>query len=560
MLIITDLDTKREYLVTVHKNVDWLLVHDELIINSSSDDSIDSDIIPDRACECCKERPTNKRNTHYNLTEREASKLRQDPRIIAVVAAETIPDPIPYAIHDGIFDRSTSSGGQHDNWGLLRHTQTINSGYNSGADPGETYDYVLDGTGVDVVIMDSGIEADHPEWEDAFGVSRLKQINWYAASGIGAAGSQLPTDFYKPTNNYHGTHVTGIVAGKTFGWAKNADIYSFKMLHGPGELSVTDAFDMINGWHLKKNDPTDSAYTGRPTVLNMSWGHGIYVSVDQSGAGDAYISSNKVVGGQYRGTTHSESNYNNLRLKGMTTTADNSNGWNGRIGAKVASTDADVATLIDNGIHIAIASGNYYQKVDIPGGTDYDNYVNVVNTSNFIYYNRGASPSLVEGAKFYSYPLHDNNPTTTSSDGFFVGALDTSSTANNEDVKAYFSSSGPAVNIYTAGVNIQSAWLHTGTLAGNIDYYLDSNYKQGKISGTSMASPQMAGAIACLLHAHPDWSPSNVKRYFESNSLSNMYDTGATDDYTTENTIHGGENRVLYFPLHGQKVFKYSGT
>ena len=32
--------------------------------------------------------------------------------------------------------------------------------------------------------MDSGIQADHPEFQDANGNTRVQQIDWYAASGL----------------------------------------------------------------------------------------------------------------------------------------------------------------------------------------------------------------------------------------------------------------------------------------------------------------------------------------------------------------------------------------
>jgi hypothetical protein len=46
------------------------------------------------------------------------------------------------------------------------------------------YNYTLDATGVDVVIMDSGLQIDHPEFQDAQGVSRVVELNWTTASGI----------------------------------------------------------------------------------------------------------------------------------------------------------------------------------------------------------------------------------------------------------------------------------------------------------------------------------------------------------------------------------------
>ena len=219
-MIVSDINQIREYIVTVRKDVDCHIIHDELCRDTSADDSVDSNIVPDRVCECCKERPNNPRNTHYNLSESEAIKLRQDSRILAVQAVEDIPEPKPRAFQDGDFNRLSTATGQNDNWGLLRHTNQTNTFNNSQSDPGGTYDYVLDGTGVDMVIVDTGIQDGHPEWNDANGVSRLQKINWFTESGV--SGTQ-PANFYTDVNG-HGSHCVGTMAGKTFGWCKNSDI------------------------------------------------------------------------------------------------------------------------------------------------------------------------------------------------------------------------------------------------------------------------------------------------------------------------------------------------
>ena len=64
---------QNEYIVTVKKSTNWRDVHNDLINDTSSNDAVDSNIIPDRACQCSEERITNKRNTHYNLTDEEAT-------------------------------------------------------------------------------------------------------------------------------------------------------------------------------------------------------------------------------------------------------------------------------------------------------------------------------------------------------------------------------------------------------------------------------------------------------------------------------------------------------
>ena len=83
------------------------------------------------------------------------------------------------------------------------------------------------------------------------------------------------------------------------------------------------------------------------------------------------------------------------------------------------------------------------------------------------------------------------------------------------------------------------------------------NYKQDRLQGTSMASPQMAGMVACLVQAQPNWTPKQVKDYFLYHSQSTMHDSGNNADWDDTNTIHGGNNRTAYFPMHGKKPFSF---
>ena len=539
---------EREYIVTVRKDIDWRELHAEIIRDTTTDDSVDSNIVPDRACECADERSINNRNTHYNLTDDEANKLRQDPRILAVEAVDDIPEPTPTAFQDGEFNRNTSSSGQHDNWGMLRHTSTSNTYGSSTTDPGGTYDYVLDGTGVDMVIVDTGIQADHPEWEDASGNSRLQQINWFTESGV--SGTQ-PANFYTDVDG-HGTHCIGTMAGKYFGWAKNARIYNITLYGNTGNnISWSQMVDVLIGWHNNKpNDPATGVK--RPTVVNMSFQYSAYL--DTSVTPNQIVGLGDITGGNHRGVSHTETVRSNLTQYGVVGTyrPDIGTGYY-MFGRKYASIDADVEQLINNGIHVCTAAGNNYQKIDTPGGVDYNNYVTA--GSSYVYYHRGKSPSIFEGGNTLESSL--SSPSADINEGFDVGALDNTSVLSGStylDRKTSFSDSGPAVEIYTVGRYVISAQ----PTSASTSYYWDSNFKQAKYSGTSMAAPQMCGMIGLLAQVHPDWTPAQIKKYFISNSQALMYDTGNTNDYTTTNTIHGGNNRVAYFPMNGQKPFGYS--
>jgi hypothetical protein len=554
-MIGTDLNQIREYIVTVKKDVDWRTVHDELINDTSTNDAVDSSIIPDRQCDVVKERAINPRNTHYNLSLSEAMRLRNDSRIISVQAVDEIPDIKPFAFQDGNFNRTSTSSGSQDNWGLLRHINLTNTFAGGTGDPGGTYDYVLDGTNVDQVIVDTGIQVGHPEWEDVNGTTRLKQVDWSAISGVGFS---QPANFYTDTNG-HGTHCIGTMAGKTFGWCKNSDIYNITLYANSGNsISWDNTVDALIGWHNKKNDVNDAAYTGKPTVVNMSFGYVWYINtgvtpneVQFQEGGTGY----PITGGRYRGTAHTDTTYAALQNRGLIGEFQGSSTYG--FPRKFASNDADVETLINNGIHVCCAAGNDSMKMDIPGGVDYDNYITIgVGASTYyLYYHRGGSPSVNEGGNTLSGPnATEDNPAGDLNEGFMVGALENSDVFTElgyKDKKTTFSQSGPGVNIYTAGRYIISAQPNNQ----GSTYFANSSYRQAKYSGTSMAAPQMCGMIGCLLQAQPQWTPGQVKTYFESNAVANLNDTGNTDDYTTNTTIHGGPNRVAYFPMHGQKPF-----
>ncbi|RLP90979.1 S8 family serine peptidase [Micromonospora sp. CV4] len=103
-----------------------------------------------------------------------------------------------------------------------------------------------------------------------------------------------------------------------------------------------------------------------------------------------------------------------------------------------------------------------------------------------------------------------------------ASAITVGATQNN-DAAASFSNFGTCVDILAPGVNITSAW-YTGSSATNT------------ISGTSMASPHVAGAAALVLSANPSWSPQQVRDNLVNNSTPNVVTNVGT----------GTPNRLLY--------------
>ena len=105
-------------------------------------------------------------------------------------------------------------------------------------------------TGKDIVvgIIDSGVNANHPELQDALLPGGFK-------------------DFVEPTNTEpidetgHGTHVAGTILGRTIGIAKDAKLVVARVFNKEGEAS-DDGLLAAGQWILEK----------KPQVVNNSWG------------------------------------------------------------------------------------------------------------------------------------------------------------------------------------------------------------------------------------------------------------------------------------------------
>lgn len=96
-----------------------------------------------------------------------------------------------------------------------------------------------------------------------------------------------------------------------------------------------------------------------------------------------------------------------------------------------------------------------------------------------------------------------------------------------EDDEAPYSNHGPCVDIFAPGTNIKSAWPVAGLPSNDLDdpdlypgNYSDSGtYNK---SGTSMAAPFVAGAIAMLLQETPTATPAEVASRVLANATRNV--------------------------------------
>ena len=103
-----------------------------------------------------------------------------------------------------------------------------------------------------------------------------------------------------------------------------------------------------------------------------------------------------------------------------------------------------------------------------------------------------------------------------------VSAAMTVGATTSSDNRSSFSNYGSCVDIFAPGSSIKSAW-YTSTTSTNT------------ISGTSMASPHVAGAIALVLQSNRNASPSAVSNYLTDTATSGRL-----------SGVAGSPNKLLY--------------
>lgn len=220
-------------------------------------------------------------------------------------------------------------------------------------------------------MIDTGTNIDHVDFE-----------------GRAFWGATIPKNDEDEDGNGHGTHCSGIIAGKKYGVAKKAHVYAVKVLGSNGSGTMSDVVKGVE-WAVAR--------------------HIAQVEAAKSGKG----------------------------RKGFKGSAANMSLG----GGKSVSLNLAVNAAVDAGIHFAVAAGND-------------------NANSCRYSPASADKAVTVGASTLS------------------------------DERAYFSNYGTCNDIFAPGLNILSTWR-------------GSPYATNTISGTSMASPHIAGLLAYYLSIQP---------------------------------------------------------
>ena len=492
----------KEYIVTV-KSKDFLdSFYDDLETPGGSD------TIPDREVTCSLRKPISQ-TTHYLLTVDEARALENDERVSGIQSKEYIDGLIfvqDFIQESDNYDKGAADASNDINWALLRCVEGQNR-YAWGADgvPSQTGIVTTTSTGrnVDVIIVDDIVDPNHPEFavnSDGTGGSRVIHYNWFQHNPAVRGESVQTYDYTLNSDDAHGTHVAGTVAGNTQGWARDANIYNihYSSSGQPTPYLTADIFEYILEFHKAKPINPATGYKN-PTIVNNSWSVKIasdrHQETDPSRVEKIYYRGNIITGPFTDEQLESYgcmdfTSFGGLYGYGQVLT-----------GAFISGVGEAMNACVREGIVITASAGNNREKIvnfADPFAVDRDNA--------YAGWARDPRDGVFKWQVF-NFWGQGNSINNGSYNTITVGATNSAVT----EAKRSFSACGPCVEVYAPGTNIQSAYRGVGA-----DDPRDSNFKLRKLNGTSMSCPQVTGILACLLETYPHIDMNTSNKTFRS--------------------------------------------
>ena len=426
-----------------------------------------------------------------------------------------------------------------DNWGLDRIDQ---SSWVGGIGSG-TYNYSRGGTGVDIYIIDTGIHFSHTEFGGRAQLLSDAINETIAPNGADASG--------------HGTHVAALAAGQRFGVAKQALIYSTKVLNSLGSGSSSTVLSGINSVISHHN-----AKNSRSSVANMSFTFtgGTNTAVDA--AVNAMIDAGIVVCVAAGNSNSLAANYTPSRVAGAitvgaSTSSDTLSSFTNTAGAAAELDPLADPTGIPQTTNVGSAVDIFAPGVDILSAGIRRSIGRVLdvsidpNTLHSIGYS-GANQRIAR------IVVSSNTTRGTGANRIAVVPNLTIGTRTNLTQLLNAGASKPDVLLpggnvfvisqtYTSDTEIVVVLDDNGADRGTISITIDieSDTATKKFSGTSMASPITAGVVALRLQEETNKFTSasdvaTIHAFIVDNATPNALNLGSVDA--------GTPNKILYSP------------
>lgn len=469
----------------------------------------------------------------------------------------------------------------------------------------------ITGKGIKVGVIDTGIDYNHPDLKDVF-VSGYDFVNKdsdpmettyedWKKSGWPELNPITKESYYSS----HGTHVSGIIAGTgknssdfaIEGVAPQVQLYGYKVLgpYGSGfsqdimagiDQAVKEKMDVIN---LSLGGEITDPLNPMSVAINNATLAGTVCVVAAGNAGAMYTignpassalgitvgaSSSPVTVETSNGVANSVNqtvNLNDMRLMALNFGTDlnslkgqnleivfvqkgQTNDFSGKnVKDKVVLIERGISTLNEkimiakaNGAKAVIMFNNIPNETYIPYYFGYSyNWIPTFNILN------------EQGTKLVD--MLKNGPVSITFNQFGQMKVEGDKLAN-------FSSRGPARKYYdikpeitAPGVDVFSS---VPAYMNGEGHRTDYGHAYARYSGTSMASPHVAGAAALILQSHPEYSPEDVKLALmntadELKKSYSVFEVGAGRINAYEavhSTVKVGVNDEIYTAENGQRV------
>jgi hypothetical protein len=290
----------KEYYITTVKNYKIKDINTIFKTPSNTRPSYENEWFPDRIV-TASFLGSFERIGSYFLTEDEVRNLTSDPNILAIedlslftgsvdegsiegnfrlgqsnIAAnrtlEFLPTHLKY--HSLPKDQAFSGSVGTETLNLIGGYTDLNSFTPNSFFYTSSYNYKLDGTGVDIIIYEnfsSGFFHKHAEFYNQNGECRIQYISWrdYMSNSGKPFWDIQSGSYYTNTTSstyQHSIAMASLAAGLVSGLAKNANIYFLKR----GLSDYIEEFSIIKNFHLSKSIDPNTGYR-RPTIVNHSF-------------------------------------------------------------------------------------------------------------------------------------------------------------------------------------------------------------------------------------------------------------------------------------------------